>query len=391
MKKVLLIAIICVMISPFTATGQENGIKFRHDMKWEEVLSEAKKENKLVFVDFYTQWCGPCFNMAKTVFTLPDVGYFYNNNFISVKVDCEEPQQGVALAKKYGVKSYPTYGFIDPVTGELVHRSSSRQSASRFIQTGRDAMNPQKRSFVLEEKYAKGDRSSELLKDYIDYNASIYKRDNVNKAFDELIAGGASLKDSVIWNTYVEHISGINKYLRYVSDNYKELCKLYGKTAVDGKLRKETQYGDPGVIASLTAFEGKDFNLKFIEINNLLRDKNYVEAASKIDELIADKNVNRQEVIDRLKYIARVNYKPEELPDFWFEKCVGYLKFIAYNDKDRDNASIHQQYADALELLLKRKLVKVKGITDTPSFGKKTYDLRSDGLKAKPQKRVKGS
>ena len=64
--------------------------------------------------------------MAQTVFSLPTVGYYYNQTFINLKIDAEEGE-GVTLAKKYGVRSYPTYAFIDPATEEIVHHSSSRQ------------------------------------------------------------------------------------------------------------------------------------------------------------------------------------------------------------------------------------------------------------------------
>lgn len=74
--------------------------------------------------------------MAQTVFSLPTVGYYYNQTFINLKIDAEEGE-GITLAKKYGVRSYPTYAFIDPATEEIVHRSSSRQTPEQFIQTGK--------------------------------------------------------------------------------------------------------------------------------------------------------------------------------------------------------------------------------------------------------------
>ena len=64
----------------FQAVAQE-GIRFRH-CSWEEAKAMAKKEKKPIFIDFYTQWCGPCLNMAENIFTLGSVGNFYNDHFV---------------------------------------------------------------------------------------------------------------------------------------------------------------------------------------------------------------------------------------------------------------------------------------------------------------------
>ena len=383
MKKIIfsILGLVCFNF----AFSADRGINFRHDLKWNEALELAKAENKLVFVDFYTQWCGPCFNMAQKVFTLPDVGSFYNSNFISMKIDCEEPEEGVALAKKYGVRSYPTYGFIDPASREMVHRSSSRQEPEMFIQTGESALDPDLRSFVLEKKYEDGDRSIELLTNLINYKASIYKRDEVSNLFDELMSKGMKLTDPAIWTVFDNHIKGITPYLKSVSDNYAEFCTVLGKENVDAKLAKETQYGDPEEIAALCDFDGKQFNLKMIDINSLVREKKYDEAAQLIDNLIADPETDRQELINRLKFIARVSYNSDNMPDSWFEKCVGYLRFIAYNNDNRDDAYVHQEYADALERLIARKYPDSK-LLPTPTVGKTVYNMRPDALKQKPKK-----
>lgn len=387
MKRNLSILIAC--ICAISLSAQSAGINFLHGVTWTEAVTKAKAENKLIFIDFYTQWCGPCMNMAQTVFSLPTVGYYYNNTFVNLKIDAEEGE-GVTLAKKYGVRSYPTYAFIDPATEEIVHRSSSRQSAEQFIQTGKDATIPAQRSFYLQEQYANGNRERAFLINYINYNHSVYARDNVQKAFEELLKGGAKLTDPDIWAVYVNNISGMTPYLKQVSDNYADFCQRFGKKAVDAKLAKETTYGDLAAIEALCDYEGKDFNCKMIRINNSVNAKNYDAAATQIDAMIADPNVDQQELISRLKFIARLSYKVDELPDSWFYKCVDYLRYIAYNQKDRDDAYIHQEYASALEMVVRRmndKQAVPAYIIASPTHGKTVYNMRPDALKAKPKRK----
>lgn len=370
----------------FSTVNNEPGIRFLHQ-PWAELVTKAKAENKLIFIDFYTQWCGPCLNMAETVFKLPEVGAFYNDHFICAKIDAEHGE-GIALAKKYGVRSYPTYAFVNPANEEMVHRSGSRQTAEQFIRTGEGALNPTLRSFYLEEQYAKGNREQNFLIDYINYEFSVYARNNVTKAFDELIQGGGKLTDEKVWDVFERTISGLNPYLKEVSSRYDEFCRIFGKKMVDAKLAKETTYGELKEIEALCSFEGKDFNCEMIRINEAVRAKNYDEAIRRIDVMIANPDVNQQELISRLKFIARLSYYGrEEIPQNWFNKCIEYLRYIAYNQTDRDDAYIHQEYAAALEALFAR-LPKQDGvpafILSEPVHGKKSYSMRPDVLKPKP-------
>ena len=96
------------------AFAQEQGITFVHDKSWSDILTLAKESNKLVFMDAYTTWCAPCKKMEKYVFTKPEVGTFYNENFISIKMNMEKGD-GVTFAKKYEVKAFPTLLYFSPV------------------------------------------------------------------------------------------------------------------------------------------------------------------------------------------------------------------------------------------------------------------------------------
>ena len=121
----------------FQAVAQE-GIRFRH-CSWEEAKAMAKKEKKPIFIDFYTQWCGPCLNMAENIFTLGSVGNFYNDHFVCLKIDAETGE-GVELAKKYEVASFPTFVFVNPKTEKAIHISGSNQDRETFLFTGASAL-----------------------------------------------------------------------------------------------------------------------------------------------------------------------------------------------------------------------------------------------------------
>lgn len=391
MRKTLALMVALMLSAASFAADNATGIKFFKGT-WAEIVAKAKAENKLIFADFYTQWCGPCMNMAEGVFTLPTVGDFYNNNFINVKIDAEEAE-GSVLAKKYGVRSYPTYAFIDPNTQENLHRSGSTQTADVFIFTGQSALTPNMRSFYMDSEFEKGNSDREFLKNYIRYAFSVYKRDNAKTAFAKLIDGGAKLTDADIWPIYVDCISGMDTpYLQQVSDNYAEFCKLFGKKNVDAKLAKETTYGDVAKIKALCEFDGKSFNVRMIEIGQLQRAKNYDALAKAIDAMIADPSVNKDELCNRLRFIIRTR-SITELPQAWAKKTIEYYQYIAYNAEDRRDPYIHQEYADVLESVLRSFPAEQwvnylpESVLKAPVAGKKEYSMRPAALKAKPTKR----
>ena len=90
---------------------EEKGIQFFKGT-WNELLAEAKKQNKPIFVYVYTTWCRPCKVLDKDVFPNEKVGEFYNKNFINYKIDAEKGE-GLEVAKKYGVAGYPTLIYLD--------------------------------------------------------------------------------------------------------------------------------------------------------------------------------------------------------------------------------------------------------------------------------------
>lgn len=102
------------------------------ELSLEKAREQAKAENKPVFLDCYTSWCGPCRMMANEVFTLEAAGDYFNKNFVCVKTDMEKGE-GPAIGKQYGVDAYPTFLIINS-DGKLMHKIVGAMSLKELIE-----------------------------------------------------------------------------------------------------------------------------------------------------------------------------------------------------------------------------------------------------------------
>ena len=149
------------------ATGihaQNRSINFEHGT-FTEVKAKAAKENKLIFIDCYTTWCGPCKWMAKNVFTNDTVADYFNQNFICAKFDMEAGE-GIDMAKKYEIMAYPNLIFLDG-KGELVHRAAGGIPAADFIALAKNAQNPDKSYRGMLAKFTGGNNDPVFVNSFL--------------------------------------------------------------------------------------------------------------------------------------------------------------------------------------------------------------------------------
>ncbi len=135
MKKLLkllslvLIAIVVASSGMFD-TMQQGGIEFKQ-ISLEQAQKEAQKSNKIIFIDAYASWCGPCKKMAATSFKDEGVGEIFNKQFINLKIDCEKDADGPEISRRYKISAYPTLLFID-ADGKLKKQIVGFQTPERL-------------------------------------------------------------------------------------------------------------------------------------------------------------------------------------------------------------------------------------------------------------------
>ncbi|MBJ2176535.1 thioredoxin family protein [Aureibaculum sp. A20] len=215
---------------------------------WIYSLEDAQKlaiaTNKLILVDFWASWCGPCKKMDSESWSKDDVKEVMGK-YVTVQIDIDQHRD---LAQKYGVKGIP-FVFIMDANGEVVYKQMSYIGKSQVIK--------------LLEKYALNTKY--LQTDYLIYN----KKVNSVSAFrlaqkyqdyamflnDEIKSDFLSLSNTYIKQTEKELKKEDNKNVaikekielldiqdNLIKENYKKSSKALSKLTEDNINEKNKQF-----------------------------------------------------------------------------------------------------------------------------------------------------
>lgn len=165
MKKYLFIIFCLVSINVAFA---QKGTAFLQTGNLKTVFDLAKAQNKIVFLEVYAPTCHVCSAFAPT-FNLPQVGNYFNQNFISYKLDITTPE-GSAFLNKQGlyILSTPTLLFFDKDV-KLMHVSilgENNNTGQVLIDAGKKALNPAQRTSAYKASFRGGNRETNFLIEY---------------------------------------------------------------------------------------------------------------------------------------------------------------------------------------------------------------------------------
>jgi thioredoxin-related protein len=197
LKALLLImaAFLLFVVHPFVGLGQEKsgkeekGVYFQDELSWTAIQARAKAENKYIFMDCFTTWCGPCKYMKNTIFPQEECGNYFNDKFISVGVQLDtikadnEAVRGWypdahAIMVKYNIRAFPTFLIFTP-DGHVIHRIVGGNTAAKdFIVRVKDAFDPEKQYYTQLQKFNEGRRDSAFLRKLTVMASNVYDMTN---------------------------------------------------------------------------------------------------------------------------------------------------------------------------------------------------------------------
>jgi thiol-disulfide isomerase/thioredoxin len=222
MKKILIISLILL----FAAESWTQGITFFHGT-FKEAMEKAKNEEKLIFIDAYAKWCGPCKRMASEVFTRDDVGKVFNNVFINLKIDMEE-DEAKDIRDKFPVNAYPTFLIVNE-KGELVSKQVGGMSPTDFINFGKNSLSKNDFAADYEKEYKNGKKDPEFLAKYV--KALNRGGKSSVKVVNDFLITKPNIKDTSVLKIITEGL--------FESDSKCFTLFLENRAAIESKIGKD--------------------------------------------------------------------------------------------------------------------------------------------------------
>ena len=256
------------------------GIEFVHDKSFQEVLAMAKAEGKLIFMDCYTVWCGPCKRMAANTFPDPEVGDYFNAHFINTKFEMQKDADGPSISSRYGIRAYPTLLWLDG-DGNLIHQRVGALDPQGLLEEAKKAMDPTPGILAkMRTEYKEGKRDVNFLSDFLNtLSAAGEKSDDVFKEYLDKLSD-KDLEDNKHAKTIFALTGDIKSPgLSYLMKNKGSYVKLVTEEVFDRKVNQiaEKAVRDAPMAEDKALFDtaldlvksnkASDYNQKMLELS----------------------------------------------------------------------------------------------------------------------------
>ncbi len=133
-RKCMIVALLAVLAGVVVAGAGAEELKWKTNLS--QALKTAKAEDKLVLVDFYTDWCGWCKRLEAECYTDEDIIALVQKHFVPVKVDGDKHED---IVRKYAIRGYPTTLILES-SGEEIKKIVGYREAEVFLAELKDAL-----------------------------------------------------------------------------------------------------------------------------------------------------------------------------------------------------------------------------------------------------------
>ncbi len=235
MKKIMTMwVMVCLVAANLTAQNTNEGIQFVEGKTFNEVLQLAKEQNKMVFVDCYTTWCGPCKMLSNKVFPQKVCGDFFNKEFVNIKIDMEKGE-GVELRKQFNVTAFPTMLFFDANGKEINRIVGATADAAEFVESVKSGLGANSLS-AMKERFAAGERGREFLFQYLEVVSRAGDRKAAVAVLPLLLDGHEAemLDNPQLFGAFMQYnTSPLTPAFQYLMAHRAEFDAKIGKPRID--------------------------------------------------------------------------------------------------------------------------------------------------------------
>jgi len=177
------------------------------------LLAASRATHKMIFVDVYADWCGPCKEMDKTVFRDSTVLTFFKRGFYGKKLNKDSRyKDSLSRYLKTDNSGVPSFYFVDE-RGSVVLAGAGLKSADELIAMGHKALENRQLGISLHYwdsryPYIKGNKDS--LRLYMDRRKEAgFRNGRILQAYLKLFRPADYLRADLI-NTIIRNETELN-------------------------------------------------------------------------------------------------------------------------------------------------------------------------------------
>lgn len=200
-----------------------------------DILKTAQAENKPVMLMAYANWCSHCSLMKSTILIDHAVALFYNKNFVCMQLDGETPE-GNVLRRRYNVRAFPTFLFLDK-SGELLYTASGEFTAENFIKEGQNALSTAHQLPELRKLFESDVTNAEFAFAYV---GALRKHNQETDAAAQQYLRKLSeqqLISEINWRIMAQGVRDINsREFQFILKKQPEFAAVASKKRVDRKI-----------------------------------------------------------------------------------------------------------------------------------------------------------